>query len=352
MTFDYFTPGDAEQYAYYSIPKMLIKGEQFRGISMEAKLLYGILLDRVSLSLKHGWVDENNHVYIIFTIEQIMEEMNCGNKKAVTLLNELEKKIHLVEKKRQGLGKPNLIYVKNFYQSVDQIYSSQENDENPELSTTSEEEIPEVSKRHSQKCQNDTSRNVQITSQEMSKRHGTNTNITKTDMSNTDPILSYPSGDGNFVKEPEHRIDGYDGMNPQGKGNSDMAYHQTDLNHDEYEAYRQYFLENLSLETLKFDHPTERDTLDGILDLLVETCCSTRKTIRIAGEDKPIAVVKSKFMKLDSEHIRYVLQCLSQNVTYVRNIRQYLLTTLYNAPSTIGPYYRALVNHDMANGFI
>ena len=156
MTFDYFTPGDAEQYAYYSIPKMLIKGEQFRGISMEAKLLYGILLDRVSLSLKHGWVDENNHVYIIFTIEQIMEEMNCGNKKAVTLLNELEKKIHLVEKKRQGLGKPNLIYVKNFYQSVDQIYSSQENDENPELSTTSEEEIPEVSKRHSQKCQNDT----------------------------------------------------------------------------------------------------------------------------------------------------------------------------------------------------
>lgn len=349
MTYQYFTPGDAEQYAYYRIPKMLITDKQFRGISMEAKLLYGILLDRVSLSLKNGWVDENNHVYIIFTIEQIMQEMNCGNKKAVSLLSELEKKIHLVEKKRQGLGKPNLLYVKNFFLCSDINTDGTEIVDNyPSIGKG----CAEMSEGNAQRCQKDTSVGVVEEALEVSKGHGTNTNITKTDMSNTDPILSYPSGDGNSVKEPEHRMDGYDGMNPQGKGNSDMAYHQTDLNHDEYEAYRQYFLENLSLETLKFDHPTERDTLDGILDLLVETCCSTRKTIRIAGEDKPIAVVKSKFMKLDSEHIRYVLQCLSQNVTYVRNIRQYLLTTLYNAPSTIGPYYRALVNHDMANGFI
>lgn len=349
MTYQYFTPGDAEQYAYYRIPKMLITDKQFRGITMEAKLLYGILLDRVSLSLKNGWVDENNHVYIIFTIEQIMQEMNCGNKKAVSLLSELEKKIHLVEKKRQGLGKPNLLYVKNFFLCSDINTDGTEIVDNyPSVGKG----CAEMSEGNAQRCQKDTSVGVVEEALEVSKGHGTNTNITKTDMSNTDPILSYPSGDGNSVKEPEHRIDGYDGMNPQGKGNSDMAYHQTDLNHDEYEAYRQYFLENLSLETLKFDHPSERDTLDGILDLLVETCCSTRKTIRIAGEDKPIAVVKSKFMKLDSEHIRYVLQCLSQNVTYVRNIRQYLLTTLYNAPSTIGPYYRALVNHDMANGFI
>lgn len=349
MTYQYFTPGDAEQYAYYRIPKMLITDKQFRGITMEAKLLYGILLDRVSLSLKNGWVDENNHVYIIFTIEQIMQEMNCGNKKAVSLLSELEKKIHLVEKKRQGLGKPNLLYVKNFFLCSDIHTDGTENVDNL---PSEGKGCAEMSEGNAQRCQKDTSVGVVEEALEVSKGHGTNTNITKTDMSNTDPILSYPSGDGNSVKEPEHRIDGYDGMNPQGKGNSDMAYHQTDLNHDEYEAYRQYFLENLSLETLKFDHPSERDTLDGILDLLVETCCSTRKTIRIAGEDKPIAVVKSKFMKLDSEHIRYVLQCLSQNVTYVRNIRQYLLTTLYNAPSTIGPYYRALVNHDMANGFI
>lgn len=349
MTYQYFTPGDAEQYAYYRIPKMLITDKQFRGITMEAKLLYGILLDRVSLSLKNGWVDENNHVYIIFTIEQIMQEMNCGNKKAVSLLSELEKKIHLVEKKRQGLGKPNLLYVKNFFLCSDINTDGTEIVDNyPSVGKG----CAEMSEGNAQRCQKDTSVGVVEETLEVSKGHGTNTNITKTDMSNTDPILSYPSGDGNSVKEPEHRSDGYDGMNPQGKGNSDMAYHQTDLNHDEYEAYRQYFLENLSLETLKLDHPTERDTLDGILDLLVETCCSTRKTIRIAGEDKPIAVVKSKFMKLDSEHIRYVLQCLSQNVTYVRNIRQYLLTTLYNAPSTIGPYYRALVNHDMANGFI
>ncbi|MCQ2511434.1 MAG: replication initiator protein A [Lachnospiraceae bacterium] len=320
MTFDYFTPGDAEQYAYYSIPKMLIKGEQFRGISMEAKLLYGILLDRVSLSLKHGWVDENNHVYIIFTIEQIMEEMNCGNKKAVTLLNELEKKIHLVEKKRQGLGKPNLIYVKNFYQSVDQIYSSQENDENSELSTIPEEEIPEVSKQHFQKCQNDTSRNVHPTSQEMSKRHGTNTNNINTDISNPNPIVSYQD-------------DGSDAMRAS-----------------EYEKYHAYFCDALSIDNLKIDHPFEKDTIDGILDLLVDTCCSTKPVIRISGEDKPASVVKSRLMKLNFTHMDYVLKCMNENYTQIRNIRQYLLTTLYNAPSTISPFYRAWVNSDMASG--
>lgn len=111
MAFDYFTPGEAEQYAFYRVPKLLITGEQFKTLSMESKLLYGILLDRVSLSLRNGWVDEQNHVYIIYTIEQIMQEMNCSNKKAVTMLAELEKKVALIEKKRQGLGKPNLIYV-------------------------------------------------------------------------------------------------------------------------------------------------------------------------------------------------------------------------------------------------
>lgn len=115
MAFEYFSPAEAEQYAFYRIPKLLISDDRFRCISTEAKLLYGILLDRVSLSLKNGWVDEENHVYIIFTIEQVMEDMNCSNKKAIAILKELETKVPLIEKKRQGLGKPNLIYVKNFF---------------------------------------------------------------------------------------------------------------------------------------------------------------------------------------------------------------------------------------------
>lgn len=188
MTYQYFTPGDAEQYAYYRIPKMLITDKQFRGITMEAKLLYGILLDRVSLSLKNGWVDENNHIYIIFTIEQIMQEMNCGNKKAVSLLSELEKKIHLVEKKRQGLGKPNLLYVKNFFLCSDIHTDGTENVDNL---PSEGKGCAEMSEGNAQRCQKDKSGGVVEEALEVSKGHGTNTNITKTDMSNTDPILSY-----------------------------------------------------------------------------------------------------------------------------------------------------------------
>ena len=155
MAFDYFTPGEAEQYAFYRVPKLLSTGEQFRTLSMEAKLLYGILLDRVSLSLRHGWVDEQNHVYIIYTIEQIMNEMNCSNKKAVTMLSELEKKVALIEKKRQGLGKPNLIYVKNFF-TANQPDCEYDQPENTLDVDNLEMESSEMSNVHPQKCKNDT----------------------------------------------------------------------------------------------------------------------------------------------------------------------------------------------------
>ena len=113
--------------------------------------MYGILLDRVPLSAKNGWIDEQGRVYIICTIEEIMEDMNCGNKKAIQLLSDLEEKVGLIERKRQGLGKPNLIYVKNFI-SVDSPVE-----------------------KHFLKCQNDTSGSVEITSLEVSKGHGNKT---------------------------------------------------------------------------------------------------------------------------------------------------------------------------------
>ena len=94
-------------------------------------------------------------------------------------------------------------------------------------------------------------------------------------------------------------------------------------------------------------NPREKETLEGILDLLAETCSSKRKTIRIAGDDKPIEIVKNRLMKLNSLHIQYVLDCLKENTTYVRDMKQYLLTTLFNAPVTIDSYYQARVNHDM-----
>ena len=100
------------------------------------------------------------------------------------------------------------------------------------------------------------------------------------------------------------------------------------------------------------DYPLDRDILTEILELMVDTVCTTRSAVRISGDDKPAEVVKSQFLKLDSVHIRFVMDGLKDNTTRIRNMRQYLLATLYNAPLTIGNYYRSLVSHDMSEGFI
>ena len=289
--YDYFYGPEGEQFSFIRVPKIFFENEAYRSMSAEAKILYGFLLDRVSVSLKNGWKDEQDRVFIICTIEEIMEKIGCGNKKAIQLLAELENKIGLIERKRQGLGKPNLIYVKNFIRTVDN-----------------------TGQRHLLKCQNDTSGSVRTTSHEVSESHGSNTNLSNTDMSKTEnPILSGWDADG-------------------------MA---------ERRSCEDYFWRSLELDKLLHDNPNEMETLEGILELLVDTCCSRRKYIRIAGDDKPKEVVKSRFMKLDSMHIQYVLSCLKGNTTDVRNIRQYLLAALYNAPMTKSPYYEAKVNYDL-----
>ncbi len=112
--YDYFYGLEAEQFSFYRIPKVLFTQNSFKEISFAAKALYGILLDRMNLSLKNGWKDETGKVYIFFPIEEIMEALNCGNKKALSLLAELESNCGLIERRRQGLGRPNRIYVKNF----------------------------------------------------------------------------------------------------------------------------------------------------------------------------------------------------------------------------------------------
>ncbi|MBR2894545.1 MAG: helix-turn-helix domain-containing protein, partial [Oscillospiraceae bacterium] len=111
-------------------------------------------------------------------------------------------------------------------------------------------------------------------------------------------------------------------------------------------VYREIIKENIGYDYLLADLPYCHDRLEEILELIVETVCSTRKYIRVAGSDYPAEVVRSRLMKLDMEHIRFVFDCLNENTTKIRNIKQYLLTTLYNAPTTIGNYYSALVQHD------
>ena len=291
--FDYFYGAQAEQFSFYRVPKVLFTREQFKQLSAEAKILYGIMLDKLNLSVKNKWVDEKGRVYIIYTIEQIMADMNCADQKATKLLDELEKKCGLIERKRQGLGKPNLIFVKNFITGVEGSLMAQ-----------------------IQNRENHDSGAVNITTVDYPKSRGINTNHNNTENNDINPIQSGFDEDGI----------------------------------SERNEYERYFRESLSIDVLLRENLGEEETILGILDLMVDVCCSKRSVIRIAGDDKPLAVVKSRFMKLNAEHIRYVLKCLSENTTRVRNIRQYLLTALYNAPATIRPFYQAWVNNDMATG--
>ncbi len=289
MIFDYFYGEQSDMFAFYRIPKILIVSDYFQEMTTNAKLLYGLLLDRVSLSSSNGWFDEQGRVYIVYTISSIMRDMHCGEKKAVRLLQELEK-WQLIEKFRQGQGKPSIIYVKNFL-------------------------VP--SEGQFKNCQSNNSGTVKMTTLEQSKGQSNNTEINNTDFINTNPILS-----------------------------------GEDVDKDERESYRMYFYERLGLEALFHDYPYEGEMINEIFNLIVDTVCSKRKEIRIAGDDKPANVVKSQFMKLEYGHISYVLSCLKENGTQVRNIKQYLLAALYNAPLTISNYYQAMYNNDHANGLV
>ena len=298
--YDYFYGAESEQFSFYRIPKVLFTEERFKNISAEAKVLYGLLLDRMSLSAKNGWQDKENRVYIIFTIEDIMEAMGCADQKAGKLLYELESKCRLIERKRQGLGKPNLIYVKNFVTLSESRFLNRENHDSGE---------------------------VKITDQEPLKSRSNNTENNNTEYSDTD---SFP-----FTSFRERHV---------------RETKRSDA--DQRERYREILSGNISYEILLQDYPLDRDILTEILELMVDTVCTTRSTVRISGDDKPAEVVKSQFLKLDSEHIRFVMDGLKENTTRIRNMRQYLLATLYNAPLTIGNYYRSLVSHDMSEGFI
>ncbi|MCF6461762.1 DUF6017 domain-containing protein [Clostridium sp. Cult3] len=300
INFNYYHGKESEQFSFFRIPKVLYTDPIFKNLSSDAKVLYGILLDRMELSMKNGWVDENNRVYIYFTIENIMEVMGWGNKKSVKVLSELdtEKGIGLIEKQRQGQGKPTKIYVKNFI--VDNF--------------------SKMSKGNFKKCQKDNSRNVENTSQEMSKGQGNNTNINNTEFSDTNLILS--------IEEKENSS-GFD----RSKINKAEMYRDIIYKNIEYDHYKRYGRYSI-------------DDIENIVELMVDVCVQEGGTVPINGNQMPVEVVKSRFLKLRSSHLEYIMDSLDRNPSEVRNIRNYLLTTIYNAVNTMSQYYRSLVNYN------
>lgn len=184
MNFKYFYGTEADQFSFYRIPKALFTNECFKDLSSDAKILYGLMLDRMSLSIKNQWFDEENRAYIYFSIEDIMELLNCGRNKAVKSLQELddEKGIGLIEKRRQGFGKVTIIYVKSFVQEECEEQKKEKSKMVKFINQTSveEEETEEVYISNFKKSQKQTSRSPENKLQEVYISNSNNTNINNT----------------------------------------------------------------------------------------------------------------------------------------------------------------------------
>ena len=271
MTLDYFYGQSGELFSYFRIPKALFQDCRFRQLSTDARTLYGILLDRMSLSAKNGWLDEQGRVYIIYTVREVQESLCCAEHKAVKLFRELED-IDLIERKRRGLGRPSLIYVKDFSSGLP--------------------------KAQVQNCPNSNSGAAESAILVQPKPQANKTDKNKTEWNDPDPIYS-----GGIREQLED-----------------------------------YFYQALEVDLLLRLCPDDEDTIYQIVDLLVDTCSTKRKMLRIAGDDKPAEVVRSRLKKLNADHIRFVLDSLAESTAPVRNMKQYLLAMLYNAPTTMNLY--------------
>lgn len=282
--FDYYYGAESEQFAFYRIPRALMKESRFKKLSAEAKILYGLMLDRMSLSAQNGWIDDDNRVFIYYTFENIMDDLGCAREKCTKILSELDsnKGIGLIEKKRQGQGKPSRIYVMNFA-TISQKFENR-------TSRVSENELQEVRK--------------------------TNPNYNKKNKTNGVIISDLP--------EDNSRSEDTDMM--------ELIREQID-----YDSYM------VSLDGMR------KELFQELYQLICDVVCIPRKEVVISGQAYPYEVVKSRFLSLRGRHIEYVLETMEHNISNIRNIRAYLLTTLYHSTETVEHYWQQRVAYDMAH---
>ena len=316
MALQYFYGNQSEQFSFYRIPKVLFTDERYRRISIEAKILYSLMLDRMSLSRENNWTDDENRVYIIYSVEDIMAALGCGNKKVSLVLNELEAGCGLIERKRRGFGLTNLIYVKNF---VDQDNTPEPGPKTPRTPDGDEDRRrvrPEISSRvyrAGSKSVEMTRLECQKDTPDVSKRHANDTEESDTYLSNNKNININPTA--LIASLPETDRDAREVKRNEEKPSAAVVDEET------------------------------RDVQE-IFELILDTVSTGRASIRVCGEVKPAETVRSRFRMLTGEHVQYVIDRLRENTTDIRNPKQYILAALYNAPLTMGNHYAAMVSRD------
>lgn len=305
---NYFTMHDADLFSFIRVPKELMTNPEYKDLSAESKLLYGVLLDRVSLSRKNNWVDDLGRIFIIYTRKDIMDIMGAGEKKITKLFNELREK-KLIEEKRQGLQKPNLIYVGKFLGCAPVL----DTETQPVFNTAMD------SCDYLQNRQNDGSGHVKMKVLEPSKALLNNTNNNNTNISNTENLISQSD------------------YNEMTDGRMDRL--------NEFETINHYFESQVFART-RYAQPDQRlieDIKFNVLDMYFAPATM------IAGDKKCQALVRAALMRLEPIHIDNII-CKFHNITdIITNTKSYIQTMLYNESLETNLQINNQVKSDMAN---
>jgi len=299
-----YTVNTVNSNRFYQMPKFLFE-DDFRDLSNDARVLYALMRDRHDLSLSNQWFNDENEVYIIFTRAE-MESLLGRSERTVKKAVEQLKAMGLMEEQTQGLNRPNII----FLTAVDL-------ENNGPVKITG----PDPQILRTQNLKNYGSGGVDITGQEPQILRTNQTNQNQTKNNHTENNQSINQLDVIDVIDIDEPIE-----------NMENVIH--------------HIRESISYEILKERYPDEA-MIDTLYELICDTVTTTKKTIRIGMEEKSAGTVRSVFMKLNSQHIEYVMRCFKQTTRKVNNIKAYLTTALYNAPTTMQPYYTNQVNSDL-----
>ena len=336
MQFDYFYGNEAEQFTFYRIPKILITSPHFKKISDSAKLLYGLMLDRMSLSIRNGWLDDDNRAYIFFTTNDVMEQMCCGTEKATKMLTELdsEKGIGLIERVKQGQGKPAIIYLKKFYELEDTARSTklseiESQDFQESKVKTFENRKTRLSKIESQdfwKSKNKTFENRKSGLSEIEKQDFRKSKCNNTYINNTDINYIYPINQDNYniqnsdTQTEEEWIDRYTKTVDEIKKQIDYDYL---INH------------------------AERDIVDEVVNIMAEVMTVYRPKYKIEGDFIEYNAVVNRFRQITAQKLEICLLAYSRKIQRIKNPKAYWISTLYNIPLTSGIVLQNMINSDI-----
>ena len=359
--FKFFYAKEAEQYLFYRIPQMLFTEEKFRLMSCEAKVLYGLLLDRVGLSRRNGWADDEGRLYIYFTQDEACEKLNVGKNKITRIFIELEK-VGLIQRQKQGLCKPTKIYVLNFAESDDDtsedeteiVSADEDNCNTSDLTENQSSDFSETTVRNSQE---------QTSGLPESKSPDSLKVKVRTPQKQKSGLPKSKSPDSPKTN-PNHTNINHNNKNHTDYQSNLSIHHQPDnavcmskadrkekcdrWSDEERNSYLSYIRQNLGYDEILQTVSMDKSVLDMAVQIILEAYNPENEYIVIQGQSYPQTVVREKFEKLDSTHIRYVWQCLQETVRTqkIKNLRKYLQACLFNAPDTIDFYYNNQRQYD------